>query len=534
MSQLKRKRSIERAFWRVTQSTASLTGRSFYKPLAESLAKALDVDHVILTERMGQDSNILRSLAFVSFQKEAPNFEYDCRSTPCAKVVSGREFVVNRGLRKRFPLDKDLELLEAESYAGVPLKSIDNEILGHLAILTCKELPDAKDILAVLRVFAARAAAELERQETELRFKAIAASMDDAFWLFTADFKKVVYVSPGFEKIWRQPIKALYRSPKLWFDSVHPADRKRVRAAFQKGSTADPVEIEYRIRRSDGAVRLVRVRAFPVSDLNDGTPKCCGFAEDVTERRAESKELERSRKFGAIGQMAGSVTHDFKTVLTVIRGAIGVLEDEPAPSPSMRRILDMLTTACDRGMALTSQLLSFARNEEGPLAPLEINPVAEQTAELLGRLMPPAVKIELKLENNAPRVLADRCQIEQLLTNLVLNARDAMTVGGTITIRTHRSAFPEHPPRPALLLAVTDTGVGMDSATLEQIMDPFFSTKERDKGSGIGMTTVQNIVARHDGRLGVESTPGTGTQVSVLLPLAEPASGKPSAVRRRD
>lgn len=516
-----RKRSIERAFWKVTQSTAGLTGGGFYLPLATSLANALGVDHVFLTERVGTASAYLRSLALVRFKRPAANIEYDCSGKPCERVIAGKEIVYSGNLRKRFPLSEELDFLDADSFAGVPLKSLSKNILGHLAVMTRGPLPDAKEILPVLRVFATRAAAEIERQETDQLLKTLVTSMDEVFWLFSNDFTRVLYASPGIERVRGVTAEAIYRTPSLWLSTILPEDRVRVETLLRRRPFTHPLEFEYRIRLPDGAVRTIRDRMYPYGNPGSSEALYCGISEDATERLAEARELERSRKFSAMGQMAGSVTHDFKTVLTVMRCAIGLLEEEPNASSTVRQIAGMLTTACDQGMALTSQLLAFTRQKEGPLTALDVNPIVRQTADLLSRLMKTEIEIVLTLQEDAPEVLADRCQLEQLLTNLVLNARDAMPAGGTITIRTHRSAIADHPPRPALLVSVTDTGTGMDKETLDKASQAFFTTKEEGRGSGLGLTTVRNIVARHKGELSIESTPGKGTRVAVLLPLAE-------------
>ncbi|PIP84051.1 MAG: hypothetical protein CO113_16130 [Elusimicrobia bacterium CG_4_9_14_3_um_filter_62_55] len=519
-----RKRSVEKAYWRVMQSTAGLTGPEFYLPLATSLAKALHVDHVILTARVGAAAPQLRSLAFVRFKQPAENIEYDCQGTPCEQVIAGREVVHTNHLRKKFPASREIESLKADSFAGVPLKDLSKNILGHLAVFDRGPLPEAKEILPVLRVFATRAAAEVERQRSDSVLKRLLASMHDVFWIFSRDFKRAFYVSPGIQRVRDITPEALYRTPSLWTSTMLPRDQARFEALIQRRLPAGPVNFIYRIRLQNGEIRTIRDRLFPYEDPESGQPLYYGVAEDATKRLAEAGELERSRKFSALGQMAGSITHDFKTVLTVVRCAIGLLEEVPTYDSRSREITRMLSTACDQGMALTSQLLSFTRHKEGPLTEQDLNSVIRQTSELLVRLMKTEIQVDLKLEEYPPLILGDHCQIEQLLTNLILNARDAMPSGGKITIRTHRSAFPEHPPRPAMLLAVSDTGIGMDPETLRNAGGAFFTTKEEGSGSGLGLTTVRNIVARHKGEFRMESSQNQGTQISILFPLARAAA----------
>jgi two-component system, cell cycle sensor histidine kinase and response regulator CckA len=228
----------------------------------------------------------------------------------------------------------------------------------------------------------------------------------------------------------------------------------------------------------------------------------------------------------AVGQLAGGVAHDFNNLLTVIIGRSELLQARLAGDEVLRRHVDLLRQTAHRAAGLTRQLLAFSRKQILQPRPLNLNTLVAGIEKMLRRLIGEPIGLQTVLAPDLGAVRADPGQIEQVLMNLVVNARDAMPQGGRVTIQTANIDLDDgfarrHPgarPGPAVMLAVADTGVGIDAATMKRLFEPFFTTKGPGKGTGLGLATVYGIVKQSDGYIGVDSAPGQGARFSIYLP----------------
>jgi CheY-like chemotaxis protein len=234
-----------------------------------------------------------------------------------------------------------------------------------------------------------------------------------------------------------------------------------------------------------------------------------------SERAALEDRLRQAQKMESLGQLAAGVAHDLNNLLTPILIGAEMVRDHLPPDGAAAEHIDSAQTAARNAADLVRQLLAFGRQQVLEVRALDLNEEVRRGLRLLGRLLPESIEIELVLEQGLPAIEADAVQLQQVLMNLVVNARDAMPAGGTIVISTAwRTA--QH----AVALGVADTGVGMDEATRARIFDPFFTTKERGRGTGLGLATVHGIVHQHGGSIRVDSAPGRGTRFEILLPAA--------------
>src|SRR3954447_2637870 len=239
---------------------------------------------------------------------------------------------------------------------------------------------------------------------------------------------------------------------------------------------------------------------------------------DITARRELEERLRQSQKMEAIGQLAGGVAHDFNNLLTVISGYAHMARRHVGVGPGSPELAE-IAHAADRAAELTRQLLAFARQQVLAPAPLDLNEVARGLVPMLGRLIGEDVRIAMLAGAGLPRVLADRAQVEQVIINLAINARDAMPGGGTLSVETSAGVLDEF-----VCLSVTDTGTGIEPAVLERIFEPFFTTKEIGLGTGLGLATVHGIVTQSGGHVRVSSEPGHGSTFSVYLPAVAPGA----------
>jgi nitrogen-specific signal transduction histidine kinase/CheY-like chemotaxis protein len=250
---------------------------------------------------------------------------------------------------------------------------------------------------------------------------------------------------------------------------------------------------------------------------------------DVTERQVLEDRLRQAQKMEAIGQLAGGVAHDFNNLLTVITSYSGVLLMEMAPDAPRRGEIQEIADAADRAGVLTRQLLAFSRQQVLQLQVIDVNDVVRDMKQMLSRLIPANIHLTTKLEVGVGHVYADPGQIEQVLMNLVVNARDAMPAGGTITIESARARVTSHSAElhvgaregSYVVLSVSDTGHGMTAEQQEHIFEPFYTTKKVGEGTGLGLATVYGIVKQSNGHMGVYSEVDRGTMFTIYLPLVD-------------
>ncbi len=262
-----------------------------------------------------------------------------------------------------------------------------------------------------------------------------------------------------------------------------------------------------------GDQRWFQVVRVPLVAPGSGEPRVLSLATDLTERKRLEAELFQAQKMEALGQLASGIAHDFNNVLTtIVSNAELLLTELPPEDPRRQGLLD-ICDAAQRAGGLTRQLLAFSRKQALHPKVLDLNQLVEGLQRMLVRLLGETIEIELRLEPDLRRVRADPAQVEQILLNLAVNARDAMPGGGRITIETANAEAGR-----LVLLAVSDTGVGMDAETRARIFEPFFTTKGSGRGTGLGLFTVYGIVRQSGGQVAVNSQPGQGTTFRVYLP----------------
>ena len=308
------------------------------------------------------------------------------------------------------------------------------------------------------------------------------------------------------------------------------ADHPLLLRAIQRALGGERVSATLEVKRAVFACHL-----FPVQDASGEVLSVIGTAADMTdEHRIEQEkdllqvQLEQAQRLESVGQLAGGVAHDFNNMLGVILNyASFVAEELPEGSPARDDVAE-IQQAAERAATLTRQLLLFSRRQEPHPEVLDLNAVVDGLGKLLVRTVGEHIALGLNLAPGVAPVRADTGQMEQVIVNLAVNARDAMAEGGTLSIATRNVELDEayarsHPglrPGPYVRLTVTDTGHGMDEAVRARALEPFYSTKARDKGTGLGLATVHGIVSQAGGHLDLESWPGAGTTVIVHLPLA--------------
>ena len=338
--------------------------------------------------------------------------------------------------------------------------------------------------------------------------------------------------------------------PGLLARIVHPDD---VAAVIAEGArvrrTGEPFRGEYRYVHRDGHVVWVQDETYLIRD-ESGTPfGVQGYLLDITDRkRAEDErdrlqaELHHAQKIEAIGQLAGGVAHEFNNTLTAITAYSSLMLDRLEPDSPLRRDVEQVIGSADRAAVLTRQLLAFGRKQVLQPRAIRLNEVVEASIDLLRPLVHPRIALATELDETIPVTEADPAQIEQVIVNLVLNARDAITDEGSITVGTARvvldpPAAAQHDVEPGEYLAVlvSDTGCGMSETIRSRMFEPFFTTKEEGKGTGLGLSTAYGIVRQGGGFVSVETEADLGTTIAVHLPFraVQTTAEETERVRRR-
>jgi two-component system cell cycle sensor histidine kinase/response regulator CckA len=426
-------------------------------------------------------------------------------------------------------------------WLGVPLKA-GEQTFGVLVVQSYKENvrfsgPD-KEILTFVSQQVANAIEHKRSEEALRRSEASYRSLIEgaAYGIYRSDIKgRLLEVNPALVEMLGYDSEAELLSRNLAADVyADPAERARLIAQHEKQDRFQGVEVNW--KRKDGCVLAVRLTGRPVLDAQGVLEYFEGIVENVAERRALEDQLRQSQKMEAVGQLAGGIAHDFNNLLEVIMGYSDLLVESLPPENPHRRQAEEIYKAGKRAAGLTRQLLAFSRKQVLQPRVLDLNAIVTDLTKLLRRTIGEHIEFSARLSPVLARVKADPNQIEQILMNLAVNARDAMPQGGSLALETSNvtvdEAFAQQHtglrPGDYVLLTVADTGSGMDLKVQARVFEPFFTTKEKGKGTGLGLATVYGIVKQSEGYIAVQSAPGQGTRFRIYLPrVEEPATPAP-------
>ena len=420
------------------------------------------------------------------------------------------------------------QLLLAEQEEPADFEAI---LFGKVFHTTANPLRDPAEFLLgsviVLRDITDRKQAEAALAESENRFRSLVENATVGIYRTTPD-GKILMANPPLVKM-------------LGFDSFQELASRNLEteglgANFPRSAFREQVERKGKIQglesawiRRDGSVIFVRESASVFRDSDGKVLYYDGICEDITERKNLEDQLRQAQKMEAIGRLAGGVAHDFNNLLTIITGYSQLAIERLSGNKRVSEFVEEVKDAGERAATLTRQLLAFSRRQILQPCLLDMNSVVSNVEKMLRRLIGEDVDLIASLAPDLGTVRADPGQIEQVIMNLAVNARDAMPKGGKLTIATANANLDESQcragsgvkPGPYVMLSLTDTGTGMDEATRARIFEPFFTTKEQGKGTGLGLATVYGIVKQSGGDIQVFSEPGQGTTMRIYLPRVE-------------
>jgi PAS domain S-box-containing protein len=401
-------------------------------------------------------------------------------------------------------------------------------LFGALILLALTTVVGVLGATTILATFREREQVTAALRESEERFQLAAMAVRAAIyeWDLASD---TVSLSAGLEQALGYEPSTTEVSAASWRARVHEDDVGPMMAAIGEALRHDKgFSLQHRLRDIDGGYRYVLNRGLIVRSP-DGRPlRVIGSAEDVSEQRQAEAIAAQAQKLESVGQLAGGMAHDFNNVLTLISGNVSLAIESLAPGDPMRDDLQVAADAAERAAALIRQLLTFGRGQAMASRIIDLNDLLIVLERLLRPMLQSNIRFELQPQPGLWPISADPGQLEQVLVNLVLNARDAMPLGGTLTVATENVELGPEPSRPhqngaarpQVLLLVSDTGVGMSPEILAHVFEPFFTTKAPGAGTGLGLATCYGIVKQHGGTIWCESEPGRGTTFHILLPRA--------------
>ena len=405
-------------------------------------------------------------------------------------------------------------------------------------------MPDGGTV-CVCRDLSQHQQSEQARAEAEAKYRMLVEQVNAITYIAEIGIRgKWFYVSPQVEAILGYTSDEWLATATDWDQHIHPDDLPAVLAAEEQSMRGLPFQAEFRVRRKDGREVWLSDTAVIVQG-SDSHPVMEGILVDITERKSLETQLQQSRKMEAVGRLAGGIAHDFNNLLTIITGYTELALSRPQLPIEVRGDIERIENASGRAAALVRQLLAFSRKQVLQPKILDLNKIVLNLDTLLRRLMDERIEMVTRVKEDLGKVKADPAQIEQVIMNLVVNARDAMPDGGRLIAETcnadldanHAIDHVTVKPGRYVMLAVSDTGVGMDKETAAHIFEPFFTTKESGRGTGLGLSTVYGIVKQSGGYIWVYSEPGKGSTFKVYLPRVddqpEDILGAPASAGKR-
>jgi PAS domain S-box-containing protein len=528
-----RKRTQD-ALTRAALAVSSAQGASVLQELVRYLATILETDGALISgPHEDAAPGRMRVHAFYLDGNVEAGFDYDACGTPCEKVVGQSFRIYPANAREHFPDDAEFEKLGIESYAGFPLTDSAGASIGLIAIISRRPMLNAEFIESILKIFAVRAAAELERQRaeeslrrSEASYRAIFEASEDA--VFIHDYSgRIIDVNRRACEIYGYSYEEMKNVRVADVSSgEYPYTQAEAAKKLAEAKAGKTVRMEWHRRNKDGSLHWdeVVVRSAVIA----GEPRLIAFTREITERKRAEQALRQAQKMEALGHLTGGIAHDFNNLLTSIMGYIVLAADHPAAGrdAKLEKYLEHARSSCVRARDLIQQMLTFSRGKRGQPRPVALPPLVSQSVKLFGSSLPSTLEVETHIEEDIPPVMLDPVHLDQILLNLCLNARDAMSGIGTIRVSVSRSQAAEHVCTACrqtaggefVQLCVEDDGPGIPVEIVDRIFEPFFTTKDVGKGSGMGLASVHGIVHELGGHIVVDTEPGRGTRFCVLLP----------------
>ncbi len=524
---------------KVAQTVSGSTGSEFFNMLAANMVEALGAC-VGLIGIPNPENHSIDTVSYVLNGKVIDNISYDLAGTPCENVAAGDICVLERNVRRLFPCNHVLSRLGIEAYVGIPLFNQDGEVAGIMAVFFKSPLHETALVTSTMRIFAARAASELARQQSDARIREQASLLDkarDAILVRDLDHR-ITYWNKSAERLYGWTAEeAIGRSAA---DLLY-SDKSMYTEAHRQALVAGEWVGELTQIDKTGRELIIEGRWSLVRD-DAGRPQgVLAINTDISEYRRLERQFIRAQRLESIGILAGGIAHDLNNILTPISMAVELLKMRE-PEDKELELLDTIAASANRGANMVGRVLSFARGAEGRHMRFNPRRIISEIESILRDTFPRNIELRIEADRDLWAIDGDPTQIHQVVMNLCVNACDAISGAGGITVTVENvhldasfaAANLEAAEGPHLCIRVRDSGEGIPEEMIDRIFDPFFTTKPQGKGTGLGLPTSLAIVKRHGGFMRITSKPGEGTLARVYLPAHPEADDPPELPSRID
>lgn len=521
-----RKRTDD-AIRRIASAVYSGSGDDFYKQLVINMAEMFDADYAFIG--LLDENNPMLVNTYVTYSKGniVPNMSYSLIDTPCFNVVGKTPCAYPNNVQQLFPNDKLLIDMGVDSYIGLPLHSADSQPIGLVVVLDSKPMFNTVQMEEVLKIFAERIEAELDRKKSYQKIQQLSLAVEQSpnIIIITNAKGKIEYVNPAFTETTGYSKEDVLNKPASILNSglMSKEFHNDLWATLKSGKTWSG---EFHNKRSNDELYWEEAKISPIKNRHGEITHYLGIQSDITEKKQVEQQLRRSQKMDALGKLTGGIAHDYNNMLNVILGYTELLEmvitDEEDNKAS--EFIKEIKTATDRGSSLTKKLLSFSRQESAEPENVDLNQLLLDLQNMLEKTLTARINLEYQLADSIWPIYLDKNDFEDAILNMCINAMHAMPDGGDLTLTTSNRTLVDDEAKVLGLsageyvqLSLADTGCGIDEDALNQIFDPFFTTKG-DLGTGLGLTQVYGFIKRAKGAITIDSGLNSGTYILIYFP----------------
>ena len=521
-----RKRTDE-AIRRIASAVYSGSGDDFYEQLVINMAEMFSADYAFIGLLDENDPMLVNTYVTYAKGDIVPNMSYSLIDTPCRNVVGKMPCAYPHDVQQLFPNDKLLVDMGVDSYIGLPLHSVDGQAIGLVVVLDSKPMNNTVLMEEVLKIFAERVQAELDRKKSYQKIQQLSLAVEQSpNIIIITDAKGIIeYVNPAFtEKTGYRQEDVLNKSPSIVSSGLMP--KKFYSDLWETIKSGKTWSGEFHNKRSNDELYWDEAKISPIKNRGGEITHYLGIQSDVTEKKQIEQQLRRSQKMDALGKLTGGIAHDYNNMLNVILGYTELLEmvlDNEADNKASEFIKE-IKSATDRGSSLTKKLLSFSRQESAEPENVDLNQLLLDLQNMLKKTLTARINLEYQLADSIWPIYLDKNDFEDAVLNMCINAMHAMPDGGDLILTTFNRILVDDEAKVLGLsageyvqLSLSDTGCGIDENVLNQIFDPFFTTKG-ELGTGLGLTQVYGFIKRAKGAISVDSGINSGTYILIYFP----------------
>jgi len=521
-----RKRTDE-AIKTIASTVSSTSDDNLFQTLVTNMASMFNADYAFIGLLDKDDAMLVNSFMVYAHGKIVPNFSYSLTGTPCMTVIGKQACAYPDHVQQLFPNDEMLVEMNVDSYIGIPMYSDSGQPTGLIVVMDSKPMKNPSQMEELLKIFAARTEAELERKITHDTIQKLSLAVEQSpNIIIITDYKgNIEYVNPAFiETTGYTHEEVIHKNTSVVKSGEMPESfYQNLWQTIQSGKTWEGV---FYNKRSNGELYWDEAKISPIKNTLGEITHYLSVQSDITDKKQIEQQLRRSQKMDSLGKLTGGIAHDYNNMLNVILGYTELLEmvitDESGEKAN--EFIKEIQRAADRGATLTKKLLSFSRQESAQPESVDINQLLLDSQNMLEKTLTARINLEFQLEDSIWPVFLDKGDLEDAILNMCINAMHAMPDGGDLTLTTFNRKLAEDE---AVVLNITagdyvqvsisDTGCGINEDVLNQIFDPFFTTKG-ELGTGLGLTQVYGFVKRAKGAITIDSSINGGTYVLLYFP----------------